>query len=126
MSLQVIGCGGQEGAGRAGGVPFSLSLPLILALSSSSPLTDPHAAASYAFFNAFAAVGGFAGPYLMGALTFSRACAVMAACQGVAGAVLFVFGTWEAARLARVAGAGLAPAGPSGRLVGPAHSAPLV
>jgi len=38
-------------------------------------LTDPHAAASYAFFNAFAAVGGFAGPYLMGALPFGPACA---------------------------------------------------
>ena len=107
----------------AGGVA---SLAVLTTWPGDYVAADPHAAASYAFFNAFAAVGGFVGPYLMGALSFARACGVMAACQGVAGAVLFGFGTWEAARLKRTVAAGLEPAGPSGRLAGPAHSAPLV
>jgi MFS transporter, ACS family, tartrate transporter len=116
----------------AGGVA---SLSVLTTWPGDYALGDPHAAASYSFFNAFAAVGGFVGPYLMGALRFPAACAVMAGCQALAAGVLFVFGTWEARGGGQTKkmdvsggedGEDDGVRSPSGRLPGPAHSLPLV
>ena len=58
-------------------------------------VTGRHRCAEYAFWNSFVAVGGFGGPYLMGAVSLKTSMSIMAGFQALAGCILLVFGFIE-------------------------------
>ena len=58
-------------------------------------VTGRHRCAEYAFWNSFVAVGGFGGPYLMGAASLKVSMGIMAGFQLAAGVLLLAFGFLE-------------------------------
>ena len=58
-------------------------------------VTGTHRCAEYAFWKSFVAVGGFAGPYLLGATSLRTSMGIMAGFQALAGCILLAFGFIE-------------------------------
>ena len=84
-------------AGLALGQLFPAAFGALAALATwpDRYVTGRHRCAEYAFWNSFVAVGGFAGPYLLGATSLKTSMSIMAAFQAVAGCVLLAFGLIE-------------------------------